>query len=96
MPRFVAWQREYGGQGLQVIGVSMDDQEAPALRVYRKDAVNYPAVMGDAKLGELYGGILGLPVTFLIDKHDTIRFIHRGAANLNILQAELKELLRSP
>jgi cytochrome c biogenesis protein CcmG/thiol:disulfide interchange protein DsbE len=25
MPRFVAWQKQYGTRGLQIIGISMDD-----------------------------------------------------------------------
>ena len=28
MPAFAAWQRQYGPQGLQVIGISMDDDAA--------------------------------------------------------------------
>src|ERR1700689_5232441 len=34
MPRFVAWQQEYGGRGLQVIGISMDDEEKPVRITY--------------------------------------------------------------
>ncbi len=30
--------------------------------------MNYPVAMGDAKLAERYGGILGLPVAFVIDR----------------------------
>lgn len=95
IPHFVDWQRRYGRQGLQVIGISMDDEERPALAVYRKFAVNYPMLMGDARLGELYGGILGLPVTFLIDRLGIVRFEYRGAIQVNALQAEIQALLRS-
>ncbi len=48
---------------LQAVGVSMDDAEPPVRDVYLKYGLNYPVVMGDEKLGELYGGVLGLPVT---------------------------------
>jgi len=50
MPRFVAWQREYGRQRLQVIGISMDDDKAPVRAAYKKYGLNYPVVMGDEKL----------------------------------------------
>ena len=63
MPRFSAWQARYGPEGLQVVGVSMDDEEAPVRSLVKKRKVDYPIVMGDEKLGLLYGGILGLPVT---------------------------------
>lgn len=93
IPRFVAWQREYGGEGLRIIGVSMDDDAPPVRAAYRKYGLNYPVVMGDEKIGELYGGILGLPVTFLIDAKGAIRFEHQGAVDLNQLQDELRKLL---
>jgi thiol-disulfide isomerase/thioredoxin len=95
IPRFIDWQQEYGGRGLQVVGVSMDDEETRARAAYGKYRVNYPVVMGDEKLGELYGGVLGLPVIFLIDKEGEIRFRHQGRTNLNVIEREMKELLRA-
>ena len=93
MPQFVAWQRAYGIRGLQVIGVSMDDDEQPVRAVYQKYGLNYPVVMGDEELGELYGGILGLPVTFLIDRSGKIRFMHGSGAGLSQVQHEVEKLL---
>jgi peroxiredoxin len=61
MPTFAAWQRQYGPQGLQVIGISMDDEAAPVRRIVTRLKLNYPVAMGDAKLGELYGGVTGSP-----------------------------------
>jgi cytochrome c biogenesis protein CcmG, thiol:disulfide interchange protein DsbE len=92
--RFAQWQSRYGGQrGLQVVGVSMDDAEAPVRAAYQKYGLNYPVVMGDAKLGQLYGGILGLPVTFLIDANGKIRFEHQGATDPNVIEREIQGLL---
>ena len=78
MPSFVAWQRKYGQRGLQVIGISMDDDPALVRQAYRKLKLNYPVAMGDVKLGDLYGGVLGLPITFLIDRHGVIRAEFQG------------------
>ena len=76
MPRFVQWQSQYGPRGLQIIGISMDDDPALARRLCAKLKVNYPVAMGDEKIGELYGGILGLPVTFLIDANGEICLLY--------------------
>ena len=51
-----------------MIGISMDDDPALARKLTAKLKLNYPSAMGDEKLGELYGGILGLPLTYLIDR----------------------------
>jgi cytochrome c biogenesis protein CcmG, thiol:disulfide interchange protein DsbE len=93
IPRFVEWQRKYGGRGLQVIGISMDDNEAPVRAAYQKYRLNYPVVMGDEKLGEMYGGILGVPVTLIIDRSGKIRFKHQGAVDLDIIDREIRTLL---
>lgn len=96
IPRFAEWQKELGGEGFQVLGISMDDSAAPVRTAYQKYRMNYPVVMGDAKLGEIYGGVFGLPVTFLIDRKGKIRFRHQGAVHLDTLHHEVEELLREP
>jgi peroxiredoxin len=93
MPRFVEWQQEFGGRGLQVIGVSMDDEEPPVRAFSQKYRLNYPVVMGDEKLGEMYGGIFGLPVTFLIDRDGNVRFNYQGVTDLTIIDREIQTLL---
>jgi peroxiredoxin len=96
MPRFAAWQSQYGPRGLQVIGVSMDDDPADALLVVRKLGLNYPVAMGDEKLGELYGGVLGLPLTYLIDSKGVVRAEFQGEADMNVMEKQLQTLLQHP
>ena len=93
MPRFVAWQTEYGPRGLQIVGISMDDDSDAARRLYEKLRLNYPAAMGDEGLGELYGGVLGLPVTFLIDRRGQVRAEYQGETELSTIERRLKSLL---
>ena len=95
MPSFVAWQSKYGPRGLQVIGISMDDDPALARAAYLKLKLNYPVAMGDVKLGDLYGGVLGLPMTFLIDRHGKIRAEFQGETDLNKIESQLQSLLPS-
>jgi peroxiredoxin len=96
MPRFVDWQDRFGGQGLQVVGVSIDDDDAQVRPFVEKLKVNYPVVMGDARLGERYGGVLGVPVTLLIDRHGVIRARFEGEADLGRIESEMRDLLGAP
>ena len=93
MPRFMQWQKQYGAQGFEVIGVSIDDSEQPAQAFVEKLHLNYPVVMGNAKLGELYGGVLGVPVTFLIDRAGVVRARFDGEEHLPAEERQLKRLL---
>jgi peroxiredoxin len=96
MPRLSALQRNYGVLGLQVIGVSMDDEAAPAQRLLAKQPVDYPIGLGDEKLGDRYGGILGLPQSFLIDRHGLILARYKGEADFSQIETTIKSQLNAP
>ncbi len=95
MPRLSAWQRSYAAAGLQIIGVSMDDSAAPAKRLLAKRPVDYPVALGDAKLGESYGGVLGLPESFLIDRRGRVVARFKGGTNLAQMESKIQSLLRT-
>jgi peroxiredoxin len=94
-PRFVDLQNKYRKQGLQIIGVSMDDTPEPVRDFYQHFNMNYPVVMGNAKIGELYGGILGLPIAFLIGRDGRIHAKHIGATDIAIFEKEIVNLLQA-
>jgi peroxiredoxin len=93
IPHFIDFQNKYGPQGLQVIGISMDDSPDPVRDFYQHYKMNYPVVMGDAKTGELYGGVLGLPIAFVIGTDGKINAKHIGATDLSVLEKEIVKLL---
>lgn len=69
MPWFVELQQKYGSQGLQVVGVVMDDASKEDIAKFAKDmGVNYPVLIGKEAVGDSYGGIPALPETFFIGR----------------------------
>ncbi|MGB0047438.1 MAG: TlpA disulfide reductase family protein, partial [Terriglobales bacterium] len=95
IPHFVELQNKYGSQGLQIIGVSMDDGPEPVRDFYQRFKMNYPVVMGNAQTGELYGGVLGLPIAFLIGQDGRISAKHVGATDISVFETEIANVLRS-
>ncbi len=93
MPVFAAWQRQYGPQGFEIIGISMDDDAGPARRVVARLNLNYPVAMGDERLGARYGGVLGLPLTFLIDRNGFVRAQFQGEIDLKLIERQVAALL---
>ena len=55
--------------------------------------MNYPIVMGNAKIGEQYGGVLGLPIAFLLDRDGRITKKHIGATPAEVFDKEIATLL---
>ncbi len=93
IPGFVELQDRYRDQGFVVIGVSMDDSVEPVRDFYREFEMNYAVVMEDGRISELYGGIFGLPTTFLIGRDGRIYSKHMGANDVSVFEEEIKELL---
>jgi cytochrome c biogenesis protein CcmG, thiol:disulfide interchange protein DsbE len=94
-PHFVDLQQKYGGKGLQIIGVSMDDSADPVRTFYQQFHMNYPVVMGTADVGGAYGGVLGLPIAFLIDREGRIYAKHLGATDAAVFDKDITALLQT-
>lgn len=73
MPWFIELQKEYGEQGLQIVGVAMDDSSKEDIEKFAKDmGVNYPVLLGKEAVGDAYGGVPALPETFFIGRDGKI------------------------
>ena len=73
MPWFVDFQRQYGGQGLQIVGVAMDDASKEDIAKFAKDmGVNYPILIGKESVADEYGGVGALPQSFVIGRDGRI------------------------
>ena len=93
MPLFSGWQREYGSRGLAVIGISMDDDADSARKLVEKLKIGYPVAMGDANLGRLYGGVLGLPLTFVIGRDGKVMAQFQGDSDVKSIEQKIKSAL---
>jgi len=94
IPHFMELQNKYREQGLQIVGVSMDDGPEPVRDFYRRFKMNYPVMMGNADIGEIYGGVLGLPIAFLIGRDGRIYSKHTGATDITVFEKEIMILLQ--
>ena len=96
VPQFIALQKKYQDQGLQVVGVSVDDDHEVLLRFYGNYQMNYPVVAGDLKIADAFGGVLGLPTTFTIGRDNRIHGKHNGATDFSVIEREVVALLHAP
>ena len=74
MPWFVDIQKQYGPQGLQIVGVAMDEGNAhDAVAKFAKEmGLNYTVLLGNDKVADQYGGVDALPTTFYIGRDGKI------------------------
>jgi thiol-disulfide isomerase/thioredoxin len=73
MPWFVELEKQYGPQGLQILGVAMDDSGKDNIAKFARDlGVNYPVLLGQESVGDQYGGLEYLPTSFYIDRNGKV------------------------
>jgi len=95
IPSLISLQNEFGPQGLAVIGVSMDQNgEGPVQKLIQKTGINYPVVMGDSKISRDFGGIFGLPASFLVDQSGTVRKRFNGWTSHEAFVKDIKQVLQ--
>ena len=71
-------QQKYAAQGLQIIAVNLDTEQALAQAFLDKVPTQIPIVYDPkGKIASDYQ-LLGMPSSYLIDKEGKIRFSHKG------------------
>ena len=97
MPWFVELQKEYGSQGLQIVGVAMDDAtDAEIGKFTHEMGVNYPILLGKESVGESYGGVNVLPTTFFVDRDGKLVAREFGLQSRSVFVDHIKEALGEP
>lgn len=94
---FVRFQDEQGPQGLQIIGVGIDEVRKLA-NVRRTLGINYPVLVADparqSGLLKEWGDPSGtIPYTVVIDRDGTVRYTHRGLFDADTFAAFVLPLL---
>jgi thiol-disulfide isomerase/thioredoxin len=94
MPWFVQLQKQYGPQGLQIIGVAMDDVDTDDIAKFAKNMdVNYPILLGKEAVGVSYGGVNVLPTTFFLDRNGKVIAREFGLQSRSVFVDHIKEAL---
>jgi cytochrome c biogenesis protein CcmG/thiol:disulfide interchange protein DsbE len=97
IPWFIDFQKKYGDDGLEVIGISLDEEGPEVVKKYiTEHKVNYKIVMGNEKTAEAFGGVIGLPTSFVVDREGKFYSMHRGLVGKDVVEEELLELLGVP
>lgn len=72
IPHFVSMFNDLKGKGVEIIGVSMDSNHGDVAPFIKEHHMTYPVVFGDEQVAEAYGGIRGIPTSFVIDRKGRI------------------------
>jgi thiol-disulfide isomerase/thioredoxin len=80
IPGYTELQSKYGKDGFIIVGISLDQAGPDVVKSFAdKNGINYQIVMGDEAVVTAFGGVEGIPTTFLIDRSGQIRDRKVGA-----------------
>lgn len=95
IPHLVEMNRKYGKQGLQILGLSVDEEGERSVKSFTDEyRVNYPlALAGESTKVDF--GIRSVPIMYLIDKKGKIVEVYRGYSNdtARSVEQSIKRLL---
>jgi len=96
MPMLMNLQKKFGPEGLQVVGIALDDVQSTRDFV-RKYRITYPILVGGADVMETsiaYGNVENvLPYSVLVDKEGIVRWQYVGEIQLGEFLRLLEEFL---
>jgi peroxiredoxin len=73
LPQYNDFARQYKQRGVEVVGVVFDSGEPQEIQDFvREHRVEYRQLLGDDKMMDAFGGNMGLPTTFVIDREGRI------------------------
>jgi peroxiredoxin len=78
IPHLIELNRKFGKQGLQILGMSADEDGERAVRIFaEQNRINYPVVLaGESVLADY--GVRSVPVMIVIDKKGRVAEVFRG------------------
>jgi len=94
IPHFVELHEQYKDKGVEILGISLDQAGISVVKAFvQKYQIKYPILMTDGRVDKAYGGISGIPTTFVIDSAGNIRQKYVGYRDKAVFEADIKKLL---
>jgi thiol-disulfide isomerase/thioredoxin len=103
IPWMIGFQKKYADKGFTLLGVAMDEEGKSVVEPYVQKTqfdveghpmtMNYPIVLGDDDLAAKFGGLLGLPTTYVISRDGKIAKRYIGLASEGDLDKMIQSLL---
>jgi thiol-disulfide isomerase/thioredoxin len=95
-PWLVEMQNQYGAQGLQIVGVAMDDSGKDEIAKFAKNmGMNYPVALGKEAVGDAYGGVSYLPESFFVGRDGKIVDKIMGLEGRSEIEDAIKKALNT-
>ena len=78
---------------MNVLGISVDDSPRAPAAFEREVHIEYTSLMSSEKAEEAFGGVPGLPSTFILDREGRLARSYVGPVEMKTLEEDIQALL---
>ena len=94
VPMFKDLHALYGPKGFTLVGIAMDDEGVGKVKPYVDELkIPYLTLIGNEAVAKEFGGIVGFPSKFLVDREGRIVESWVGAVPRAVLEKKIQSLL---
>jgi peroxiredoxin len=86
-------QKTYSQSGFSVIGLSVDKEKRVVRDLVAKRDINYPVMMATDALTVSFGGVYGVPTSFLVNRSGTVVKKYTGYVPQTVLVRDLEQII---
>jgi thiol-disulfide isomerase/thioredoxin len=94
IPMFKEFSATYGPKGFTLVGIAMDDEGVAKVKPFvEENKISYLTLIGDEAVVDAFGGVVGFPTKFLIDREGRIVEHWVGEVPRKVLEEKIQSLL---
>ena len=93
IPNLIKLQNEYSATGFSVVAISVDQEKGVVEKMVNRKKINYPVMMADKSVTRDFGGVYGIPTSFLVSKKGTVVKKYSGFVPHSVLVKDLKLII---
>lgn len=95
IPNLIDLQNQYGKNGFSVVAISVDtDGKKVVQKLVKKKKINYPVLMADRNITNGFGGVYGIPTSFLVNSKGTVVKKYPGYVAHSVLSKDISQVIR--
>lgn len=95
VPNLIDLHNQYGNKGFSVVGLSVDTEGKKVVqRLVKREKINYPIMMADNVVTRNFGGVYGIPTSFLVNSNGTVVKRYTGYVPHSVLAKDIEQIIK--
>ncbi|MCX5869710.1 MAG: TlpA disulfide reductase family protein [Deltaproteobacteria bacterium] len=94
VPTLIELHQQFSKANFSVVGLSVDEGGPEIVaKLVEKRSINYPVLMADAATARNFGGVVGIPTSFLVNKEGNVVKKYPGYVPHTVLEQDIKKIM---